>query len=76
MHYTTTKKQGLLSLSALAVALTTSLSAYSAPPMGFDESKLPKKYIVKFTEDEAGGSSMQGNAFWGPRIAQESVLNR
>ncbi|MBR9874886.1 MAG: S8 family serine peptidase [Vibrionaceae bacterium] len=76
MHYTTTKKQGLLSLSALAVALTTSLSAYSAPPMGFDESKLPKKYIVKFTEDEAGGSSMQGNAFWGPRIAQESVLKQ
>ena len=76
MHYTTTKKQGLLSLSALAVALTTSLSAYSAPPMGFDESKLPKKYIVKFSEDEAGGSSMQGNAFWGPRIAQESVLKQ
>ena len=76
MHYTTSKKQGLFSLSAVAIALTTSMSAFAAPPMGFDESKLPTKYIVKFKEDAASRSSMGGNSFWGPRIAQESVLQQ
>ncbi|WP_440872965.1 S8 family serine peptidase [Vibrio diabolicus] len=76
MHYTTSKKQGLFSLSAVAIALTTSMSAFAAPPMGFDESKLPTKYIVKFKEDAVSRSSMGGNSFWGPRIAQESVLEQ
>ncbi|EJG0324105.1 S8 family serine peptidase [Vibrio parahaemolyticus] len=76
MHYTTSKKQGLFTLSAVAVALTASMSAFAAPPMGFDESKLPTKYIVKFKEDPVSRSSMGGNSFWGPRIAQESVLQQ
>ncbi len=65
MHYTTSKKQGLFTLSAVAVALTASMSAFAAPPMGFDESKLPTKYIVKFKEDPVSRSSMGGQLVLG-----------
>ncbi len=74
MHYTTSKKQGLFSLSAVAIALTTSMSAFAAPPMGFDESKLPTKYIVKFKEDAVSRSSMGGNSFWGGHESRRSLF--
>ncbi|KIF51166.1 S8 family serine peptidase [Vibrio owensii] len=76
MHHTTTKLNGLFSLSAVAVALTFLMSAHAAPLTGFDESNLPTKYIVKFKEDTSSPSALGGNSFWGPRIAQESVLDQ
>lgn len=76
MHYTTLKMKGLMPLSAIAVAMTFSMSAQAAPFSGFDESNLPTKYIVKFKEDTSSPSLMGGNSFWGPRIVQESVLDQ
>ncbi|WP_261905255.1 S8 family serine peptidase [Vibrio fortis] len=76
MHYTTLNMKGLMPLSAVAVAMTLSMSAQAAPFSGFDESNLPTKYIVKFKEDASSPSVMGGNVFWGPRIVQESVLDQ
>ncbi len=76
MHYTTLKMKGLMPLSAIAVAMTFSMSAQAAPFSGFDESNLPTKYIVKFKDDTSSPSLMGGNSFWGPRIVQESVLDQ
>ncbi|MFM2601096.1 S8 family serine peptidase [Vibrio fortis] len=76
MHYTTLKMKGLMPLSAIAVAMTFSMSVQAAPFSGFDESNLPTKYIVKFKEDTSSPSLMGGNSFWGPRIVQESVLDQ
>lgn len=76
MHYTTLNMKGLMPLSAVAVAMTLSMSAQAAPFSGFDESNLPTKYIVKFKEDASSPSIMGGNVFWGPRIVQESVLDQ
>ncbi len=76
MHYTTLNMKGLMPLSAVAVAMTLSMSAQAAPFSGFDESNLPTKYIVKFKEDVSSPSVMGGNVFWGPRIVQESVLDQ
>lgn len=76
MHYTTLNMKGLMPLSAVAVAMTLSMSAQAAPISGFDESNLPTKYIVKFKEDASSPSVMGGNVFWGPRIVQESVLDQ
>lgn len=76
MHYTTLNMKGLMPLSAVAVAMTLSMSAQAAPFSEFDESNLPTKYIVKFKEDASSPSVMGGNVFWGPRIVQESVLDQ
>ncbi|MEF1277631.1 S8 family serine peptidase [Vibrio fortis] len=76
MHYTTLKMKGLMPLSAIAVAMTFSMSTQAVPFSGFDESNLPTKYIVKFKEDTSSPSLMGGNSFWGPRIVQESVLDQ
>lgn len=75
MHHNKTIFKGLFSTTAVAVALTLPTSAY-ASLTGFDESKLPTKYIVKFKEDPTALSTMSNNPFSGPRIVQESVLEQ
>ncbi|MGD8231964.1 S8 family serine peptidase [Vibrio sp. TRT 1302] len=75
MHHKTNTIKGLFSTTAVAVVLTLPTSAY-ASLTGFDESKLPTKYIVKFKDDQAALSSMSTSPFSGPRIVQESVLEQ
>lgn len=75
MHHKTNTIKGLFSTTAVAVVLTLPTSAY-ASLTGFDESKLPTKYIVKFKDDQAALSSMSSSPFSGPRIVQESVLEQ
>ena len=75
MHHTTNTIKGLFSTTAVAVALTLPTSTY-ASLTGFDESKLPTKYIVKFKEDPSTLSAMSRSSFAGPRIVQESVLEQ
>ncbi len=76
MHQKKPKSNGLFSLSAVAVALTFSMSAHTAPRVGFDKSNLPTKHIVKFKEDKFISSALGGNSFWGSHIAPESVLDQ
>ena len=76
MHQNKIKLKGMVSLSAVAVAITFSLSAHAVPLTGFDESHLPTKHIVKFKEDASSASELGRNSFWGPRIVQESVLDQ
>nr|ABA28307.1 alkaline serine protease [Vibrio alginolyticus] len=66
MHYTTNKALGAFTLTAVAVA-----ASAVAAPMGFDESKFPTKYIVKFKEHANARSAMAG-----PRMVQETVLQQ
>lgn len=75
MHHKTNTIKGLFSTTAVAVVLTLPTSAY-ASLTGFDESKLPTKYIVKFKDDHTALSSMSSSPFSGPRIVQESVLEQ
>ncbi|RTZ17547.1 peptidase S8 [Vibrio aquaticus] len=75
MHHITNTIKGLFSTTAVAVAVTLPTSAY-ASLSGFDESKLPTKYIVKFKEDPSTPSAMSRSPFYGPRIVQESVLEQ
>lgn len=75
MHHNKNIIKGLFSTTAVAVVLTLPTSAY-ASLTGFDESKLPTKYIVKFKEDPSTLSTMSSNPFSGPRIVQESVLEQ
>lgn len=75
MHHKTNTIKGLFSTTAVAVVLTLPTSAY-ASLTGFDESKLPTKYIVKFKDDHTALSSMSSSPFSEPRIVQESVLEQ
>ncbi|HAS8473334.1 TPA: peptidase S8 [Vibrio vulnificus] len=76
MHYTTTKASGILSLTALAAAIMTSTSAHAVPPLAFDESDLPTKYIVKFKEGSNARSAMTHNRFFAPNMVREAVLDK
>lgn len=62
MHHKTNTIKGLFSTTAVAVVLTLPTSAY-ASLTGFDESKLPTKYIVKFKDDHTALSSMSSSPF-------------
>lgn len=62
-------------LVTLSLAMTLPTLGYAAPLVGFDESSLPTKYIVKFKEDTSRLSTMSGGMLIAPEIVQKGVLS-
>ena len=69
-------KTSLFLRSALFIVMTLSIAVNAVTLSGFDESKLPTKYIVKFREDNINQNSLTRQTFLSPRITKEFVLNQ